>query len=611
MKKIKTSSMFIKKILNGEVNIPEYQRAYEWKVDMIDGFLKDLLLEFQNYLSVVETSKLTPDDYMTEIVNGDDEDVFYIGQIVKYREDVVDGQQRLSSILIIMKAIIDLHFEFEISNQVVYGNIWKPGTEKPILKSSKVDNTYSDQLFSKENWIAISKNKEKKKIDANADFLKTNWFKNYQSVYYTIRDLVRASEISKANYGNLLLNLIFFIKNKTWVTLIEIDNVEDAVSFFEIMNSKSLPLTPADLIKNNFIKSQKNKERASERWNKIVGDLSENSDDLTKFIRYVYICKHGNVSNKNLFTCATDDKKSIVDDMYEYFESFKMISGNGDTDNLINDAQLNFIFNVGPRESLIPILLQIFKTHEKNYEIRTKLLNELVAFSYKYFFVNGFKANAYSQEITQICNKLANGNVDSLNRLFEVYKEELKKVGKDDVVSYDDLQIYFDEKESSTAKKFAKSIYPLLYAKVNGNHDAKEIEIKKVEINSLDIEHIYPQNTDSANEIWPFLDDPNLLWNIGNLLPISSSKNRAAKNSSFEIKYKYYTGRVNSKGEVPSDDEESQLTFSTLFDKLFVKVMPEVNEKTQWNAQMILKRGENIKELMRELDILYLNSGNK
>lgn len=611
MKKIRTNSMYVKSILSNAINIPEYQRAYEWKTDLIEGFFKDLFAEFENYQSLFDTSKINNEKYSSDLTFGDDEDVFYIGQVVKFKEDIVDGQQRLSSILIILKAIIDLLIESGHKNQFVFGNIWESGGNKPILKSSKADLEYSNKLFSEENWILASKDKERKKDVENSRFFKTNWFKNYQTVYQTLKETLKSSKIPSQNYENALLNLITFIRHKTWLTLIEINNVEDAVSFFEIMNSKSLPLTPADLIKNNFIKSQKNKESASETWNKVANELSNDSGDLTKYIRFVYICKYGYVSTKDLFTAATEKERNIVDDMSEYLESFKMISGKVDTDNLINDAQLNFIFNVGPRESLMPILLQIFKTHDKNYDQRTLLLNQLVAFSYKYFFQNGFKANAYSPAIVEICHDIANGKDQPFAKLFKILNEELKKVNKKDISSYDEVQTYFDDQETSAARKFAKSIYPLLFVKMNGSHDAKEVEIKKIEIASLDIEHIYPQTLDSTNSPWPFLDDKNLLWSIGNLLPISSSKNRAAKNSSFEIKYKYYTGRVNSKGETPSDDDKTQLSFSTLFDKLFVKIMPEISEKSHWNDKLIIEREKRIKELMKELDILYLNSGNK
>jgi hypothetical protein len=140
--------------------------------------------------------------------------------------------------------------------------------------------------------------------------------------------------------------------------------------------------------------------------------------------------------------------------------------------------------------------------------------------------------------------------------------------------------------------------YELEKVSKNGNPKIDWTLFVKGEKDKVSIEHVYPQTAD--NEYWEkafkkYSDEQKkyLTGSLGNLLPLSSSKNSSMQNDSFpdkkSTKGKFHKGYA--------DGSHSEI---------------EVASYSKWNADAILERGMNLLEFMeRRWDVKFESNDDK
>lgn len=190
----------VNKLINKKFFIPTYQRGYRWNVQQVEDLLNDLY-EFKNS---VNTSA------------GE----FYCLQpiVVKKREDlydVIDGQQRLTTILIILK-YLNQRRTYSIDYEI------RDGSKK-----------FLDEICDRAKEEIVEKN-----IDFY--FMKTafatveNWF-----------DTMIEEHEEYSLETEMTTHLLRFCK----VIWYEVDDGADAESIFTRLNIGKIPLANAELIK--------------------------------------------------------------------------------------------------------------------------------------------------------------------------------------------------------------------------------------------------------------------------------------------------------------------------------------------------------------------------
>lgn len=582
-----------KEIIGNAISIPNYQRKYQWTPDLA----RQLFIDLKDKFEVLNGTSKEAKDYLNYLIPSYEGKMFYLGQIVKTNIDgasqIVDGQQRLTTLFLIFKAISDYSIDEDLGPSDPFYEIFSTYLS-PKLEPSKEDEEVVEFILSRKSQKEVQKNKTAEVKEMN----KKPHVKNFKAIYNEIKAW-------KPNY-NQLINLMQFIRDEVKFLVVEINDIEDAINFFEIMNSKSIALSPSDLIKNYVLKSAGDPELAAKSWNDMIETLGENSDNLSKFIRFVYIARIGSTSNKKLFQNVKKLPKehdSFIPDLKKYLEPYREFMGYRDGGNREVDSLTNAIARIGARESLTPIILEIIRINEDKRKI--DLLEDLVGFSYKYFFNFGFKANAYAPKVTEICKNIAAGNTDNvLKPLFDVMKEQIAEgESLTDKTKYTVDDFKFSDDDKTKAIKIAKAIFPIMYTKEWRKIDNNEMNVE-FKLYQWDIEHIYPK-TPAADSSWVEISE-NTIWNIGNLIPISDKKNRTAKNDEFRIKYLYYKGKKDAKGNDVDGLKES-LLFKEFFDKF---VPEELNENSSWDEKAIEDRTKTLFKAIEEKDVLFLKKVN-
>jgi len=295
----------INKILNDKFLIPSYQRGYRWN----DQQVKDLLNDIWEF----SQSNPSTDDY-------------YCLQPVVVKEnnnrwELIDGQQRLTTIFIILNYI----------NNIVFRNA---GSIFTIEFETRLDS---------------------QKFLETIDFTKCD--KNID--YYHICEAFKVIEKWFNLTGNPALTSTLFypaLLNKTKVIWYQINDQSDARDIFTRINLGKIPLTNAELIKALFLKStnfgngshQNDKIRLkqleiSTEWDRIENELQDdefwyfinkNQNELPTRIEYIFnlMAKKGN-NVDDYFTFRyfnekfDDNSIGVIDKIWkeikEYFLTFQ------------------------------------------------------------------------------------------------------------------------------------------------------------------------------------------------------------------------------------------------------------------------------------------------
>jgi hypothetical protein len=228
-------------------SIPIYQREYAWTHDEIEALLTDLL-EF----------------------NSGDEPFYLMGQIVVVPSiagdrdfDLVDGQQRITSLFLLYLALKEQFAEFEPAEndsraykraKVVLESIMiiddeKERGGKPRLKTAAESEDFLLRIIDQQPTPIDPKSVTEKNLKAN-----------YQEIETFVKEQLTDAQ--------KLLSFYDRISHSVWFLRLEVDSNEQALEIFEKMNDRGLALNSADLLKNLLFQNTSQSEYSilAEAW---------------------------------------------------------------------------------------------------------------------------------------------------------------------------------------------------------------------------------------------------------------------------------------------------------------------------------------------------------
>ena len=277
--------------------IPSYQRGYRWGETQV----KELL-----------------DDLNTFFKNARDDELYFLQPIVIKKDNniyrVIDGQQRLTTIYLILK-----FFENYIRDDEEYG-----------FKDEFYEITYETREKSND-FLKNIKNKSEKEAKENIDFY--YMCKAYQTIKSWYDEMRKSSNIKRSKFVESLLfdEVIFNNEQKNsrvafvWY---EIDDSENENSVFTRLNLGKIPLTDSELIKTFFLKylNEKDRLKLTSDWDCILYTL--NSDNFFLFLTN----EKYNDRMEFLLELLIDNPLKNKSQRYLFCEYEKMIKNKDDVD---------------------------------------------------------------------------------------------------------------------------------------------------------------------------------------------------------------------------------------------------------------------------------------
>ena len=253
--------------------IPPYQREYSWKKEDWENLFNDINENDEGYF-LGSMICISQDGYM----------------------DLIDGQQRVTTISILLNSIYTL-----IKNKVDSCAI-----DIKIRKYRKVYDDLEDKLILDDEYtqsrltlsIQNNNNNDYKYllfINGFHELLqKPNRFRmrKISKAYEYFQDRLKEVDENGALLFDTNKLLDFYNKViKSMVVKIEVNDISSAFTLFESINNRGIPLTPIDLIKNSIIgqmeQIDKDPESTNKSWQTIINNI-ESYDAQVRFLRHYY-----------------------------------------------------------------------------------------------------------------------------------------------------------------------------------------------------------------------------------------------------------------------------------------------------------------------------------
>lgn len=234
--------------------IPVYQRNYSWKDEQIETLFDDIKNEDIGY---------------------------YVGNLLINTDassnNIIDGQQRLTTLSLMLLAIHENLTSFYQKMNQTDPDFEKVSEARLDIKRQILDgDVVRLRLLDKdqtvwENLVKVLQGENPGKWG--------NYFLSKRYKY--IRN-----ELLKGTLFPTPSELLTFYKKLVNIELLQISvpNISDAYQVFASLNSKGMPLTPLDLLKNVYL----SKNGDSDKWNKLKEGFKKNDEEdavkLTSFI---------------------------------------------------------------------------------------------------------------------------------------------------------------------------------------------------------------------------------------------------------------------------------------------------------------------------------------
>lgn len=516
--------------------IPRFQREYSWDKKNYQEFLEDMLGNL-----IIKDGRISSSQYFLGTM-------LFIGNFAEGTEQeiqVVDGQQRLTTITILFSAMSDIFLtlgEQTLSRQLFAYIMTEDddGNEVRILKSKTSYPFFSYFIQDKE-----------KKMSPDATTEEEHCIKETYEYFRAQLTEAKLKSMLKRKHGSEIVEALSEIDvlkalrdqvlNSTFISISTTDR-EQANKIFEILNAKGKRLAYIDLIKNKIFEVLNKVEPADfaeETWKNIKETLSfgKESVGLATFYQHFWSSKYKKVSSNKLYEAFNSTiKKSET----EYTEFIKELLKNAKIYmQIVNPKRedynnrkeyfgivqsLSCINNYFNMVQVRIALLALFDTKQRGIVDFTMLRDTLSCLENFHFAYNAILANR-----TNRLEKIYSSFAIALRK--SQTKAEAKCVIRDKLVApLDELFPTFDS--------FSEKFVALSFTKKDKVSNVKT----KYAINKLN--SLYSNNEVFANDgtiehIIPEKEQGNTL-NIGNLILLEDNLNVEAGHENYANKCAVY-----------------------------------------------------------------------
>lgn len=518
MSQIKSDKWDIKEVFKQWYCIPNYQRPYVWEKNQIIDLLDDIHI-------ACEKDKES-DYFLGSLVLKETKNKDYI------EYDVLDGQQRLTTLFLLTAVIRDLT-DNEQRQNTCHDSIFQKGNPddniperlRLIFEIRHDVKEFIDEYIKQKNGttsIKIEELAQSKSADKSV-------FNMANAILY-MREYLQ----EQIRQNAIFLDEFFpFFRNKVILIYVASQNLDDAFRMFTVLNNRGIKLRNADILKAENLSSVKEKDKQQEyaqNWEKIEnyfgnefdGFLSHLQSILTKQKANLTLLKEfeNNIFAKNKLTKGND----FFDFVHKYKKHYEELFESNENLELKN---LLTLMNVGFESEIwiAPLLRYYNKFRKENLlEFTKKLNNKFVS-----DWISGFTPTIRIINMNNIIDM-----IDKLDSCDELLNQDCFAINGQEILNFLQTDIY--------GKRPTRYILLLL----NYLYHSHEQPFNTPKV--ISVEHILPQNPKSDSQwVQDFDNEQREEWTnkLGNLIILSRRKNSSQSNLDFAQKQqKYFKGNV-------------------------------------------------------------------
>ncbi|MCQ2812218.1 DUF262 domain-containing protein [Helicobacter pylori] len=561
--------------------IPIYQRPYQWTEENCKKLLDDLLSSYEYYKE---------SDYfcgsLVLIVIGTD------SATNAKTYDVVDGQQCLSTFILLAKVLATLYNNEVLNNKTSKDFLEKSlgdtdGEKRKRLTFNTIGLNAKDDFQGALDFfdnLDASKVKNSKINDPSKG--KNNYLKNA----ICLKNYLEKKEIENINaFIKWLYHKVTFIKTTC-------PNISMALRIFSVLNARGLPLHAIDVFKVELLKKlakEKDQEEFVSRWNALRQKCSENKSKFPKRkenkreknaaeILFSWYLTYLNpvTSGKNMEERLADQFERLNKPPLEYLKGVENFY-NAYGEVLEMQDRHAYLLSYLASDFWRIILCTSILHHYSPQDIEA--LKELLV---KFYYQNWVAEQKEPKKQTS-CNIIKalkeKKNIDDIISIVKQYLDK-NKITQNFREKLKDDHLYEKHKKSSK-NSWLRPI--LILVEYSISDDPRP---KRIEKNDFHVEHILPQKPDPSSQwVKDFSEEERELYthSLANLTLLGGTKNTQASNLDFKDKKKIYMG------------EEIKLNKKRVM--TCYKMTIDVTQYAEWTPKSLEKRKERLIQIIESV----------
>ena len=546
---------FINKNLK-QYSIPVYQRNYEWSAEQCEKLFEDILqahkMDRYHFTGSVVYSLLKTENKID----------YYV---------IIDGQQRLTTIYILIKALIDVaetEAEKDALTSVLF-NVDKfkqyniDESSKLKLKPIKSDN--KQLLYLMGNQVD--------KMDKSSGI-----YKNYDLFCRLIKSALEKDE-------NLTIERIYDGIEHLSCAMIKLEEEEKGKEqeIFERINSTGVPLNLADKIRNFVLMTDVDQDRLYEDYWLVMEQMLGNEYLPYFFLDYLHFKLDGFIREKeaydefkNLFRSQNYSNELMLSELLHYATQYNIfLKGDDSLGKDVNDA-LEGLRRL-KQSTVYLFLFSVFDDYEDKVigkEELAKVLHMLLNYSIRRLICE-ISSNSLRGLYKTLYKRVFNKQENKQHYYDAVVSFLTQLTSRDTIPSDDTFALAL--KEKNLYRKNALCKYLLVAVENQGK--------EKIDTTTLSIEHIMPQNK-NLSKSWQIMLGDNweqvhdrYLHTLGNLT---------------------LTGYNSELGDKPFDVKKNMLENPEHPTHITI-LYNDVLDKDAWNEDTIKDRADRLIKVMLKL----------
>jgi len=550
MQKLTAHEHPLRKIFSSdfEFKIPEYQRPYRWGTDQALQLLDDL----------------------EETLDRGGDEPYFLGSLVLVEQDdasfdVIDGQQRLTTLTLLFSVLRDLVEGDEFARNLS-ARVLDPGNEldgipsRPRLTLREQDAPFFRKYVQEpghiDTLVALT--------DAAAATEPQRAIRDNAAAYWA-----RLSDWSDDRRRALAT----LASTRTYLVVVSTPSLDSAYRIFSVMNARGLDLTPADIFKSRVIGQLADRGDYSKRWE--AAEEALGSDAFTELFRDIRTVVSGDRARRELLVefpsqvldpyIERGTATNFVDDLLlPYAKAFERTIafdfGPGDEWKPVNQwlKRLEMVDNKDWR----PCALWAMVEHADDPGFLTAFMKRLERIAASFLLRQAYATPRITHYL-ELLNQLKSGTGLEAPA-FNLSDDER-------VLSMTALEGDIYRMQARRARYVLLRLDELLAKDPGATYDHKIISI----------EHVLPQNPkDSSQWRVDFTDEQRaeLTHKLGNLLLLNHRKNSQANNYDYAAKKDKY--------------------FKTSTGSAVFALTTQVLELPSWNPSIIEKRQQELTAIL-------------
>lgn len=528
-------------------SVPAYQRDYVWTQKTVEQLWDDLIEHYRRYS--VDEQLPNPEGY-------------FLGAMVVVLDkdsgkfEVVDGQQRLTSLSTIISILFDYLGKLDVPEPHRSGHeqVARECLGQFVGADWETNLSFSDHDIETFflNSCLINKTRSEKEAYWESEWCKSKLSKKKSAIY-------RVYEAIESGYDKLdsfinelgdddqkknrLVSLFRLVTECVVVLRISAQSHTNAYAIFESLNNRGIRLSQADLIKNELLKVALPSEREEiiENWS----DARQNVDSsailgLPDLLHFSYLSRHSRVKANDLYenvkayvASASGVALSYSRELAEDAAAFDALTENYDSKwSPDTHSMLTDIKNVLGIKLCYPYLLSAYRKHSKDKEKFESHVRLVMNFAFRFLKVMDGAVEVLAAAVSEASLLVNQGKSagEVANEVFKKHAPDAQFLSMLESASFPSTKLaYF-------------AVYYIERAMMKGSvplpHGLEQ-----------NLEHIMPRTPTKKD--WPAITDakekdPELfkdyLWRIGNLLPLPEAINKSIKNKGINYKIANGTG---------------------------------------------------------------------